>query len=60
MDNLKKRIMMKTPLLLSLLFCSLAGVLQAQTPQKDTLFVADYGIRPYSYENQTGDRKSVV
>lgn len=60
MDNLKKRIMMKTPLLLSLLFCCLAGVVQAQTPQKDTLFVADYGIRPYSYENQTGRMQAAI
>ncbi len=43
-----------------ILFLCLACVMQAQTQQKDTLFVSDYGIYPYSYENQTGRMQSVI
>lgn len=41
-----------------LFFLCLACGMQAQ--QKDTLFVADYGIHPYSYENQTVRMQSVI
>lgn len=43
-----------------LLFLCLACGMQVHAQQKDTLFVADYGIRPYSYENQTGRMQSVI
>lgn len=42
------------------LFLCLACGMQVHAQQKDTLFVADYGIRPYSYENQTGRMQSVI
>lgn len=41
-------------------FLCLACVMRAQTQQKDTLFVSDYGIHPYSYENQTERMQSVI
>lgn len=49
--------MMKNCLPLFLFLCLACGV---QAQQKDTLFVADYGIHPYSYENQTVKMQSVI
>ncbi|MDE5678499.1 MAG: right-handed parallel beta-helix repeat-containing protein [Phocaeicola sp.] len=49
--------MMKNCLPLFLFLCLACGV---QAQQKDTLFVADYGIHPYSYENQTVRMQSVI
>ena len=31
-----------------------------QARQQDTVFVSDYGIRPYTYENQTGRLRAVI
>lgn len=49
--------MMKNCLPLFFFLCLACGV---QAQQKDTLFVADYGIHPYSYENQTVRMQSVI
>lgn len=40
-----------------LLFMVACGI---QAQQKDTLFVSDYGISPYSFENQTKKMQSVI
>lgn len=47
------------PLFFSFFLAWACGV-QAQTQPKDTLFVSDYGIRPYSYENQTVRMQTVI
>lgn len=44
---------------LSFILCLYCTCLM-QAQQKDTLFVADYGIHPYSYENQTQKMQAVI
>lgn len=48
-------------LLAALASCSLCAVqAQPSAAQNDTVFLADYGIRPYSYENLSGKLRTVL
>lgn len=49
---------MKQYFKIAALLWTFVGTLNAQT--QDTVYVADYGIRPYSYENQTSRMQTVL
>ena len=52
---------MRDILLAALASCSLCAVqAQPSAAQNDTVFLADYGIRPYSYENLSGKLRTVL
>lgn len=42
------------------IFSLLLASVSMQARQQDTVFVSDYGIRPYTYENQTGRLRAVI
>ncbi len=47
-------------LTLTAIFFLLLASASMQARQQDTVFVSDYGIRPYTYENQTGRLRAVI
>lgn len=47
-------------LTLTAIFFLLLASAGMQARQQDTVFVSDYGIRPYTYENQTERLRAVI